>query len=221
MDLRITRAFVDELEKQAVSAARTLALLRARTTQGARVAPGLMQHAQQAAATGATTTAPSMRRLALGAGQDARAVTRAQAFGANPITQDARQRTQAAYNRAMDNPAAVRVQGGHLAHATDHGATGMSGATSPYTRSHANRMFASRSQVIDPRGVGARVTPRAPALQQNTPPMGQSVIGMERTQALPSATGGFGVSSIPGGGYGQAAGQTSGTVVRKRPRAAA
>lgn len=66
--------------KVAISAGMTLGLIKGRVAQGARVAPALMQRAEQAAASGMTRTAPTMRHLALGAGESARAAGKATAM---------------------------------------------------------------------------------------------------------------------------------------------
>lgn len=90
-------AFVSfaETVKTAVSPALTARLLKARAGQGARVAPRLMQGAEAAATSGATTTAPGMRRLALSAGQDARAAQKAQGLASRSGVAPQRQALQA------------------------------------------------------------------------------------------------------------------------------
>lgn len=81
--------------KTAISPALTTRLLKARAAQGARVAPQLMRGAEAAAASGATQTAPGLRRLALGAGQDARAAARAQGLASRSGVAPQRQALQA------------------------------------------------------------------------------------------------------------------------------
>lgn len=134
--------------KVAISAGRTLAALQARVAQGARVAPGLMQRAEQAAAQGLASTPAAMRRTALGASESARMGQAAAQMGNNPVTQGMRQRVGNAYEAAMSNPAAVRNMGAHnVVGAADMGATGMSGVAKPYTRAHAESMFTPGAQM--------------------------------------------------------------------------
>jgi hypothetical protein len=133
-----------DFEKVAISAGKTLALLQARAAGGARVAPKLMQQAQGAASAGAASTPAHLRRLALGAGQEARGVqaaARLEATTAQKIPHMAagRERLQGGYEKAVSSPSSVRdAAAPRLTHATDHGATGMSGATQPYSKAHLN-----------------------------------------------------------------------------------
>jgi hypothetical protein len=76
----VIHEFFEALEKQAISAGRTLALLTARAGQGARVAPKLMQQAQAAAAQGLSHTPAAVRRTALGAGESAALARRSAAM---------------------------------------------------------------------------------------------------------------------------------------------
>lgn len=70
-------------DKIAISASRTLGALHARMGQGARIAPQVLEQAGQTA--GAATTPANLRRLALGARDDARAAQSSAAFAAHPI----------------------------------------------------------------------------------------------------------------------------------------
>lgn len=75
--------------KLAVSAGRTMSLLRARGAQGARIGPQAMGHA--AAVPAAAQTPAAMRNLALNAGGDVRAARQAQTFSQHPIPTARRQ----------------------------------------------------------------------------------------------------------------------------------
>lgn len=70
-------------DKLAVSAMRTLGVLKARAAQGAAVGAPAMHMAQQAA--GSASTPAALRRLALGAGEDVRAARQTAAFANHPI----------------------------------------------------------------------------------------------------------------------------------------
>ena len=70
-------------DKIAISASRALGALHARMGQGARVAPQVLEQAGQTA--GAATTPANLRRLVLGAGDDARAAQSSAAFSSHPI----------------------------------------------------------------------------------------------------------------------------------------
>lgn len=69
--------------KTAISASRALGALHARMGQGARVAPQVLEQAGQTA--GAVSTPANLRRLALGARDDARAAQSSAAFASHPI----------------------------------------------------------------------------------------------------------------------------------------
>ncbi len=70
-------------DKTAISASRALGALHARMGQGARVAPQVLEQAGQTA--GAVSTPANLRRLALGARDDARAAQSSAAFASHPI----------------------------------------------------------------------------------------------------------------------------------------
>lgn len=173
--------FFSVMEKQAVSAGRTLAVLRARMAQGGRVAPKLLQQAESAAASGLSSTPAAARRAALGAGEGARLAQKAQAYGANPITQSARARGLAAYERGVAGGPGVRGKGQLSSH-YDYGATAMAGESRPYTKAHAESLFTSR-QVKDTVGQSRRL----PSIQSPTPPAGSSAVSaVGQTQVAPT-----------------------------------
>lgn len=70
-------------DKIAISASRALGALHARMGQGVRMAPQVLEQAGQAA--GAASTPANLRRLVLGAGDDAKAIQRTQQFTSHPI----------------------------------------------------------------------------------------------------------------------------------------
>lgn len=142
MDL-VFQAFSQELEKRAVSAATTLKLLQGRAAQGARIAPGLMAKAEQAAASGMTRTAPTMRRMALEAGDAAKLQQRTQAMGAVKAPLQGRiQAADAMGGRAFDQAKPLRV---HDAFGNTHG----------YSQAHIDTIAGSTSRVADPKGLMA------------------------------------------------------------------
>lgn len=137
----IFEAFSRELEKRAVSAATTLKLLQGRAAQGARVAPGLMAKAQHAAASGAATTAPGMRRVALEAGDAARLQQRTQALA--PVKSGLQGRIQSADAmgaKAFDQSRPLQM----------HDALGN---THNYSQAHIDTIAGSASRVSDPKGL--------------------------------------------------------------------
>jgi hypothetical protein len=84
MNRVVFSSFVDELEKHAVSAARTLAVLESRAAQGARVHPTVLQGVRELAAGGATSTPIAARKATLNVAESARGARSAERAWAGP-----------------------------------------------------------------------------------------------------------------------------------------
>lgn len=165
----IFEVFSKELEKRAVSAATTLKLLQGRAAQGARIAPGLMAKAEHAAASGATRTAPTMRRMALEAGDAARLQQSTQAMGAVKAPLQGRiQAADAMGGAAFDQAKPLRV---HDALGNTHG----------YSQAHIDTIAGSASRVADPKGL--LVPKPAPAPVQAGTVVGKKRPGLAHAQA--------------------------------------
>ena len=231
IDVALYRACGRELQKLAISAGTTLSLLQQRAAQGARIAPKLMQGAEQAAAQGLAHTPSAARRAALGAGEAVRASQATQMAGQNPVTQAMRGRVLGAYEQGVSS-SAVRDTSKLLPHHYDYGATGMAGSLHPYTQEHINSMMGS-ANVVDPKGLAPTITGRQPSMMHPTPPMGASgvtqVSPFGATQIAPSALDRTQAGLVGGKSLGEfnqgvphfAPAERSGTVVAKRPRVAA
>ena len=117
MDGRVD-GFRDKI-KVAISAGMTLGLLKGRVAQGARIAPGLMHRAEQAAVSGAKTTTPALRHMALGAGESARAAGKATAMAPVKAPLQARMAAGEALGaRAFDQSRPLKI---HDAFGNTHG----------------------------------------------------------------------------------------------------
>lgn len=141
-------SFFADLEKRAVSMGRTLAALHARVSQGARVAPAILQGVQ--AQSHLTSTPANVRRLALGAA-DAMTQKR-QMFNrlAEPSTAAARARIYAGYEAAQTNaPGTFSHQRLYLHDDPTRHA---------YSQAHLDRLTQG-PKLIDPR---ARLAPQRP-----------------------------------------------------------
>lgn len=143
----MTPAFYAVMEKQAVSAGRTLALIRSRMAQGGRVAPKLLASAEQAAASGATSTPAALRRTALGAGEGARLAQRAKTLPARVGVG-----TQAAATRSRVADA-VRSEAGGAATRSNIPLSNayegyMSSAQTAYTPAHTAKVMGIRPNQV-------------------------------------------------------------------------
>lgn len=130
--------FAHEWEKRAVSAGSTLRLLQARAAQGVRIAPRLMQGAEQAAASGLARTAPGTRALALEAGQAARAQQATQSAAA--LKAPLQGRLQAAEGANMYSNTPLKTHEGYM------------GATNAYSPQY-RAAVAPQGGIADPRGL--------------------------------------------------------------------
>jgi hypothetical protein len=170
------------LVKTAVSPALTARLLRARASQGARVAPQLMRGAEAAAASGATTTSPAMRRLALSAGQDARAATQAQGLATRSGVLPQRQALQArAAQDVSPLTQPMRGGGGGLER-------GYSPAGRDFMTGHTSYGDAARQTAAMPRSAAAP-TVAPPPRGTSADTQGTAISGVRRRQTganLPS-----------------------------------
>jgi hypothetical protein len=144
------------LEKQAVSVGRTLAVLRNRMAQGARVAPGIVDDLAKAPA-GATTPAMA-RRVALNASDDAKLQQRMVQSRANPVVQGTQQRLTTGYNAAVRRDPGVFSETPLASH-YDHGPAGMTPRPVAYARVHADSLVGN-SQIQDPKGLMLRAAPQ-------------------------------------------------------------
>lgn len=147
VDALSIRSFSAELEKQAVSGALAYRVLSARAAQGARVAPGLLQHAAQT--TGAAQASPALRRLTLNAGIDARAAQRAQGMAATKAPLLGRvQRAEALGAAQFDTSQPLRRA--EQAHA--------------YSERALNTLTEGSGSVVDPQGLTASIRAQRGAL---------------------------------------------------------
>lgn len=227
IDIAVLRACGRELEKLAISAGTTLSLLQQRAAQGARIAPKLLQGAEQAAAQGLTHTPSAARRAALGAGEAVRGAQASSQMLQNPVTQGMRQRVLGAYEQGVTNKA-VRNTEHVLPLHYDYGASGMAGSVHPYTQEHINSMMGS-AHVMDPKGLAPSIANRGPSMMHPTPPMGASsvtqVSPFGATQIAPSAMDRTQMGLVGGKSLGEfnqgvphfAPVERSGTVVAKKP----
>ena len=155
----ITKAFTAELEKQAVSVAKTLAVLKSRAAQGARVAPSILADVEKGV--GASSTSAAARRVALNAADDVRLKTKMQKSLANPVVQSAHQRLGAGYEAAVRRDPGV-FSNTPLPYHYDHGPAGMTPRPVAYQRVHADSL-AGNSQLQDPRGLMQTIPKRQPS----------------------------------------------------------
>lgn len=153
--MRVEAAFLAEMEKRAVSVAKTLAVLRGRVSQGAAVAPSLLADLERA---GGASTPGVARRLALNAGDDVRQHQLMQRSIANPVTQQSKTKLLGGYEAAVRREPGV-FSARPLAPHYDYGAAGMTPRPVAYAKVHADSLAGS-SQLVDPKGLMQHETPR-------------------------------------------------------------
>lgn len=145
---------MSEIEKRAVSAASTLKLLQGRAAQGARVAPGIMAHAAQQAASGVAHTTPALRNVALEAGAAAKSQRAAQSLAPVKAPLQARIAKSEAMGHGQFN---------YNKPLTQHDAMGN---THQYSQQAMHTIAASPATISDPKGlIAARTAPAASATQ--------------------------------------------------------
>lgn len=152
--MQVEVAFLLEMEKRAVSVAKTLAVLRNRASQGAAVAPKLLADIERA---GGSSTPAAARRLALNAADDVKQQQAMARAISNPVTQASRERLLGGYEKAVRRDPGVFSEKRLPSH-YDHGAAGMTPKPVAYARVHADSLT-GQSQLMDPKGLMQRAVP--------------------------------------------------------------
>lgn len=138
-------------DKIAISASRALGALHARMGQGARIAPQVLEQAGQTA--GAVSTPGNLRRLALGARDDARAAQSSAAFSSHPIPAARRGAAEQVTALEQSHPEQM-YQLGRERHELLEGIPWAS-------QQKKDMLFGTQSTVLDPTGL---IQPHTPAL---------------------------------------------------------
>lgn len=180
---------MSEIEKRAVSAASTLKLLQGRAAQGARVAPGIMAHAAQQAASGVAHTTPALRNVALEAGSAAKLQQQARAIAPAKAPLRARIAKAEGMGHGQFDYSKPRktTSDGHVIYGDAFG------DTHRYSQGAMNTMTASPATISDPKGLMAAAPKKAPAATAVTAvtrkgaPMPKPQVGMQMANPIGTA----------------------------------
>jgi hypothetical protein len=180
---------LEEIEKRAVSSAATLRLLQGRVAQGARVAPGIMAHAAQQAASGVAHTTPALRNVALEAGSAARLQQQARAIAPVKAPLQARIAKAEGMGHGQFDYSKPRktTSEGHVIYGDAFG------DTHHYSQGAMNTMTASPATIADPKGLMAAAPKKAPAstavtaVTRKGAPLPKPQVGMQMAEPIATA----------------------------------